>query len=71
MQVRDPKEVGAILRELRLKKGKTQAEVADDLGISLSTYGAYETGARKPKVNGMIAIAKYYKRRIEAIFFAA
>lgn len=71
MQVRDPKEVGAILRELRLKKGKTQAEVADDLGISLSAYTKYEVGTRRPKVSGMIAIARYYKRKIEAIFFAA
>ncbi len=48
---------GEILRKLRMKKGLTQAELADLLGMSRSTIGMYEQGKREPdfEVEGKIA----------------
>lgn len=37
------------LRNLRIKRGLTQKEVADKLGISESAYGYYEQGRRQPQ----------------------
>lgn len=36
------------LREMRKKMGKTQAEVADDLGIISQVLSRYERGSRQP-----------------------
>lgn len=41
------KRFGLFIREAREKKGYTQTEVADILGISKSYYGYIESGSRK------------------------
>lgn len=38
------------LRKFRKEKGLTQKEMADRLGINMSTYSRYETGNREPYV---------------------
>ena len=38
------------LRRFRKEKGLTQKEMADRLGINMSTYSRYETGNREPYV---------------------
>ena len=46
---------------LRRKKGVTQQEAADALGISRPTYGGYESGKRHPQRNAMYQkIADYF-----------
>ncbi len=40
---------GQRLRELRLKKGLTQKELANKLGVSPSAIGMYEQGRREPE----------------------
>lgn len=37
-----------VFKQLRLSSGLTQVEMAEKLGISRSTIGMYETGAREP-----------------------
>lgn len=59
--------VGRRLRKLR--GDKTQAQVADDLGISVSAVGSYELGERIPRDKLKVKIAKYYDTTVEAIFF--
>ena len=39
---------GNRLKELRIKSGLTQAQLADKLNISASTIGMYEQGRREP-----------------------
>ncbi len=41
---------GERIRELRIAKGLTQQEVADQLGKSLSAYKLYETGVNEPGI---------------------
>lgn len=40
--------------------GETYREVADKLGISKATVGAYLTGKREPKKPVLLSIANYY-----------
>lgn len=57
------------LSELRIIKGKTQREVAQENGIGLSTVAMYETGARTPSLKNAKKLAIYFNVRVEDIFF--
>lgn len=48
---------GENLKRARERKGYTQQQVADRLGITKSTYCGYETGKRKPDVPKIKALA--------------
>lgn len=61
------KTAGQIMRELRGSKTKNQ--VADDLGISFSSYVKYERDERNPSDNTKRKIAKYFGKSVESIFF--
>ncbi len=39
------------LKEARLKKGYTQEQIAEKIGVAKSTYTGYEKGNREPNVN--------------------
>lgn len=56
------------LRKLRAKK--TQKQVAQDLGVSLSAYVKYENGIRVPKDDIKKRIATYYNSTVQDIFFS-
>lgn len=57
------------LMMLRAQKGKTRAEVARDLSISLSTLQMYENGRRIPRDNIKVKIAQYYGVTVQELFF--
>ena len=60
----------AIGRELkRLRGNKTIQDVSDATGISPSTLGMYEIGARVPRDNNQIALADYYGTTVQALFY--
>ena len=48
------------LKAARKKSGKTQKEVAEGIGIGQGTYKNYETGAREPNGDTLVAIANYF-----------
>lgn len=54
---------------VKLRGNKTQKQVADDLGISVSALGMYECGLRIPRDTIKVKIARYYGKSIEEIFF--
>ena len=56
------------LRELRGKKGWSQGELADILGVSRQTINALEVGRYDPSLPLAFAIAKTFKCRIEDVF---
>ncbi len=56
-------------RLIQLRGGRTQEQVAKDLGLSLSAVGMYERGERIPRDEVKIAIAKYYDTTVQSIFF--
>lgn len=62
-------EIGARLRDLR---GQTpRPVVAEAVGISVSALQMYENGARVPRDQTKMALARYYGKSVEDIFFAA
>jgi len=52
------KSFGNAVRELRLKKGITQQEVADKCGLDLSYVGGIERGSRNPTLGVIHALAQ-------------
>lgn len=47
------------LKEARLKKGITQKDVAEIIGVAKSTYSLYESGGREPSVETIKKIASF------------
>lgn len=48
------------LKKLRKEYGKTQTEIAKDLGIMQNTYCNYENGVFEPSIEMLIKIADYF-----------
>lgn len=64
----DAKKIGAILIKLR-GENRTQQEVADSIGVTVSAIGMYERGERIPRDEIKIRLAEYYGKSIGEIFF--
>ncbi len=60
-------EIGARLRTLRGEK--MRQTVAEAVGISVSALQMYENGARVPRDQTKMALAKYYGTSVEDLFF--
>lgn len=56
-------------RLVKLRRDKSQSEVANAIGIAASTLGMYEAERRVPRDNIKIALANYYGTTVQAIFF--
>ena len=56
------------LRELRAKRGWSQAELADRLEVSRQSVNAIETGKYDPSLPLAFRIARLFGQRIEEIF---
>jgi DNA-binding XRE family transcriptional regulator len=56
-------------RLIDLRGDRSQQTVADDLGITRAAVGMYETGERIPKDEVKAAIAQYYGKTVQEIFF--
>ena len=64
----DPKIIGGRLTKLR--GNRSQTEVANACGISLSAIGMYERGERIPRDEIKIKLAHFYNVTVEEIFYA-
>lgn len=53
------------LRELRLRRGYTLAELAAETGISTSTLSRLESGLRRPTLELLIRIAAAYRANLD------
>lgn len=62
--------IGALIKQLRLKQGWTQAELANKLGVTQGIIGHYECGNRKPKKETLIKLSKVFNCDIN-IFLAS
>lgn len=67
MKEMDAKAIGKKLVDLR--GSRTQEEVANALGLSISALSMYERGERIPRDNIKIRISAYYRKPIHKIFF--
>ena len=57
------------IRLVKLRGDRTQEQVAKAVGISVSALSSYERGERTPRDPVKIALAKYYKKSVQSIFF--
>lgn len=57
------------LKSLRAKYGDTQTDLAEFLGIRVSTFNFKENGRTDFTLDEAYKIAKKYKKTIEEIFF--
>ena len=48
------------LKELRIEKGITQAELAKELQVSQRSISSWETGFRQPDFETLEILAKYF-----------
>ena len=55
------------VKQYRLDNKKSQQEVADYLGIDISTYNKYEKGSRKLNNEVVRKIAEYYNIKVSDI----
>lgn len=62
--------IGDTLKELRQAKGKTLVEASKEIGITPAALSNYESNIRVPRDNIKVAIADYYKKPIQKIFYA-
>lgn len=60
---------GEKLKNERKKKGKTQKQVAEDVGISMIMYSFLEQGLRKGSDETKKKIADYYEKTVDELFF--
>ncbi len=51
---------GKRLREIRMKRGKTQQFTADSLSVSLRVYQNYEQGSRHPSFETLANICRLF-----------
>lgn len=56
------------VRVLRTARSLSQAELAEELGVSRQTVNAIETGRYDPGLPLAFKIARLFERRIEDIF---
>lgn len=56
--MKSSEQYGAYIREKRIEKGMTQADVAKKLGISQQAYSRYERGDREPSLKFIVDIAQ-------------
>ena len=57
------------IRDTRKELGKTQIQVAQDLGISYSMYVKIELGRRNPSIKTMKKMSNYFKKTVDELFF--
>lgn len=61
-------QVNVALRAAREQSGKTQAQVAKEVGIAEIAYQRYEYGTTEPRVRTAIRIADALGTTVEALF---
>lgn len=57
------------IRNLRIKMGLTQSDVAKTFGITRAAVGRWETGKAQPRTELLMDLAYLYNCRIDDLFF--
>ena len=58
------------LREMRISKGKSVAQMAEETGLGETALRNYENALRIPRYESMFKIAAYFNTTVDAIFFS-
>lgn len=63
----DKKVFGENVRALRIKKGESQEQVANAIGITKQTLSGIETGYRAPSIEVAVSLSKYFKVSVDSL----
>ncbi len=55
------KTFGEKLKELRLEKGLTQRQVAEDLSVTVSTLSHWECNYQEPSFKDLMTLCRFYE----------
>jgi transcriptional regulator with XRE-family HTH domain len=61
--------IGAILKELRARKGISLRKLGKEIGISFNTLNAYERNAIHPTLESSYKLARYFEVSIEYLIY--
>ena len=53
------------IKEMRTKRGMSQQDLADKLGVGRSTVTLWELGVNKPRADMLIALAKVFNCQVD------
>ncbi len=53
------------IKDIRMRRGLTQSEVASALGVSSVVYSRYETGTRQPPIDAIIQMADIFECSVD------
>lgn len=56
------------LKELRLKKGLTQQQIADEIGVNRGSYSNWEKGKREPSYENLVKLADLLEVSLDSLF---
>ena len=56
------------LKELRLKKGLTQQQIADEIGVNRGSYSNWEKGKREPSFENLVKLADLLDVSLDWLF---
>ena len=56
------------LKMLRKKKGLTQQEIADEIGINRGSYSNWEKGKREPSFENLVKLADLFDVSLDWLF---
>ena len=60
--------IGPQIKALRIRYGRTQEMIAQDLGITSQAISKWECGSSAPDISMLPKLAKYFGVRIEDLF---
>lgn len=61
-------EIGRILKQIRIDAGKTQKEIAEELGKSQQLIGHWETGYSQPDANTLFVLCRICNTSVDKAF---
>ena len=56
------------LKELRLKKGLTQTELGEKVGVKQNTFTNWENGKREPSYENLVKLADLFEVSLDWLF---
>lgn len=63
----DAKEIGKRVQVLRIAKGHTQQELAEELGLSMNMIAKVESGLRIPSIDTFVIMAEFFETSLDFI----
>lgn len=55
------------IKKLRLTLGKSQVQMAEEIGLSRSTLAGYECGSNEPNINKLKILASYFRISVDEL----